>query len=402
MSAPIFPLRLPSSYFETLCSQVEQRAQESLQSGWLDFATWILAQKQDASRLLYWMEEHYPQAYLEATPALAFLIVSCEFLGDYHIQIFSQCLNSPGILNAVNEQGSALLICALQLKHHPLIELLLEHGARPSVKDAHGVSALEYFFERYEPQDVPLIARLLTRETLTTPQRFEQPWLHVALAQEHCTPLVEHLLQLGEDPNFCDPEGYTPLMSAARFGEPQCVRSLLSYGAQPQTQLHDYLSALSIALGGRVGPARYGKTPLRKQHIECAVLLLHSLKEQHLDESLVPPLVRLWLSLLHFEPSFFNALLQAGAQLNHRDAQGDTLLHWASLSHTPHSVVLCSWALDQGANPSLLNEKGQLPYQIARIRHNEPCALLLQSAHEKGTLHQLLPPLDNTPSCLRL
>lgn len=82
----------------------------------------------------------------------------------------------------------------------PIVEYLLQNGADPNVKDAHG----------------------------WTP-------LHRAVLWEHVL-IVKLLLNAGVDPNAADDDGYTPLHVAAKWDHFESAKLLIEKGANVNAQ----------------------------------------------------------------------------------------------------------------------------------------------------------------------
>ncbi len=62
-------------------------------------------------------------------------------------------------------------------------------------------------------------------------------------------------------------------------------------------------------------------------------------------------------------PEIIEILIDAGADVNSRDAEGQTPLMWAAESNAPEVVQLL---LDKGANASLKDEYGKTAFEYAQ------------------------------------
>jgi ankyrin repeat protein len=115
--------------------------------------------------------------------------------GHQNERILRILLESGGDMRQQTYYGATALLMALGAQSHPNVELLVQHGADVNC---------------YGARMIPLAAAL------------------------HRTPGTEDLVFLlahGADPNGYDQYGISPLMWAAFYGDPTCIRVLLQAGA---------------------------------------------------------------------------------------------------------------------------------------------------------------------------
>lgn len=181
------------------------------------------------------------------------------------------------------------------------------------------------------------------------------------------TDLPRRLLALGADPNARDNQGRTPLHQAAALAEgPDVIGALLNAGADPQALANDGASPLHAAtasasteviellLQAGVDPTGHdkgGRTPL---HLAVGTSRSNGLwYATHFSEpGFQPP----WLPRVL-------ALLDAGADPDARDADGNTPLH---LSLWTRDSTLVSVLAQAGADVNARNGRGETPLHIAR------------------------------------
>ena len=147
--------------------------------------------------------------------------------------------------------------------------------------------------------------------------------------------LVVRLVEAGCEVNGKSAEGVTPLMGAARSGDPVVVQYLLEKGA----------SAVARATSG-AGVLHYAA---QAAQAETLMLLLKAGADPNLSEGGRTPLLNVAASN-NSSVAALRLLLDAGAKINARDANNRTALHAIAESQaaSPESVALL---LERGADP---------------------------------------------------
>ena len=165
------------------------------------------------------------------------------------------------------------------------------------------------------------------------------PGSTLSVAAEYRNPLlVQALLEAGADPNVRTGRGSTPLHRAAQSGTPEVIGLLVAAGAEVDAQSDLGISPLHSAVIW-AGPSSLAETT---------------------------PRVRTGPWLLRVA-----ALLEAGADPNLQDAEGDTPLHRAAQELDTALVSLLARA---GANLDTRNNRGETPLVVARNHANAPVA----------------------------
>ena len=215
-------------------------------------------------------------------------------------------------VDAAAASGTSPLVVAAHSGHGGLAAFLLSAGADPGAADA-GYGALHAAVLRGDP---PLVRVLLAHgadpdvvlERGTPARRVSADWR------------LSHRMI-----------GATPLWVAARFREPAVLRHLAEYGGDPSHQVGGE-TALMAAIQGGSTRGRFGIPPPDAE--EEARRTLESV----------------------------TAVLDAGADVDARNGNGDTALHIAASRGLADVVARLA---ERGASLDLPNENGQTPLGLA-------------------------------------
>lgn len=160
---------------------------------------------------------------------------------------------------------------------------------------------------------------------------------------------VLHLLQQGIDPNICDDGGWSPLMSAASSGDLIKVKNLVEFDkTDPNLKNDSGNTALHYACSK--GHTDIVQALLQKDGIDLNV-------QDHNSKS--TPIIR---AMLAGHVRIVRMLKDARAKLNSKDADGNTVLHYAVASENVELVVEL---IQAGALESIKNHSNQSPLDIA-------------------------------------
>jgi ankyrin repeat protein len=137
------------------------------------------------------------------------------------------------------------------------VTALLKAGAKPSLADSTGRTALHFAFERgYETDSLPILKALLAAgANPNAPDREQSTPLHSAPYSMGMQPLVDALLEAGANPAAVDKSGNTPLHEAARRNQLAIVASLLARMKKMEIALTNKNGATALDLASSTGNA---------------------------------------------------------------------------------------------------------------------------------------------------
>ncbi|RYP74866.1 hypothetical protein DL771_002787 [Monosporascus sp. 5C6A] len=215
--------------------------------------------------------------------------------------------------------------------------------------------------------------------------------LHKAIEEQHEELVLELLgvvkrLDMHLDVDAIDEEGYTPLISAARYGMVDTVKALANAGANLDATANDAWSALRWAASNNYDLV---VEELLNKDVTIKLgdwSLLHWAAAQGKDSILQNLISKgadvdllteegtaLMCAIRHNNHSAVWFLIEAKAKLDIPDLEGNTALHIAV--ETDESI---SWLLlESGANPSPQNNHGDTPLHLAASLGKAPIAWLL-------------------------
>jgi ankyrin repeat protein len=212
----------------------------------------------------------------------------------------------------------------------------------------------------------------------------------IAAASRNRNPeVLKALIAAGGRVNSGTPPGYTPLMAAAGDKNTEAVRTLLAAGADIRarttrgwtamtyavwsppltTRAMSDASAVIVAMllgagatideGGTDVPATLSMAATKSANPEVIRLILAAGAKVEGSGASTPLMdAARW----NGTAGVFDALLEAGAKIDARDASGMTALMYAAGTNTPQIVALL---LDAGADPSLKAGDGSTAYEAA-------------------------------------
>jgi len=273
---------------------------------------------------------------------------------DGHLDIVTYLTQQGADLDAQYDAGNSALIVAAWHGHLEVAQYLVGQGADIHVKNKGGHTALTWAAEHGHLEIVKLLvehgADVNGAEALTAVCEWGQ-----------AVEVVKYLIGKGAELEArADRDGFTPLVAAAYRGNTDVVQALLAAGADPHV---DHGAPLEwAALFDQVGA------------VECLLAAGAQADEKlgHDNTALV--------SAASHRPDerakVVSALLEAGADVNGRGAEGVTPLHAAAQSGRLDIVELL---LDRGADVAIEDDKTNTPVlTAAEAGHLKVVCLLVQ------------------------
>ena len=242
-----------------------------------------------------------------------------------------------------------------------IAQLLIEHGA--DVNTRHENQATILHLASYQGQ-LQLVRILVDRgANINAKDNLDQTPLHRVLAAEDCPSedcfsVAQLLIEHGADVNAQNVCGETPLHLVPRFWDLNLVRTLIDRGAnvnaeddQGRTPLHRVLESRTSADEDRFGV------------VQLLVERGADVNARHENHD-----TPLHLASSKPELSLVRILLDHGANANAEDSRGRTPLHRVSEgSHKSHedSFAVAQLLMERGANVNILDKDHETPLHVA-------------------------------------
>jgi len=268
--------------------------------------------------------------------------------------LVADLLRAGADANRANIYGITPLMMAATSGDVPIVEALLAAKADPNVRNQAGETALmlaipvkkRVFGSNYQGASPLQLPSDATEAERVTPD---------ATAQQTALAIVDALLKRGATVDVRDTEfGQTALMRAAASSNADIARRLLSHGADTNLAT----------------PVRDVKMPFGPEFVATIKVIK------------VGGFTPLLLAASQGNLATVAALLDAGADVKQRSADGSTALLLSVYRHTP---LLATWALDFGIYPDLamaklLLDRGSDP-SAANVNGVTPLAAAVFAAH---------------------
>lgn len=244
-----------------------------------------------------------------------------------------------------------------------LVKAMLDSGADPNMTDRKGLTPLMYAARKDEPE----VIKVLLARGADINAKDKSGWsaLMVAIKKDH-PEMARLLLDNGANPHIVDPTGWNALNLAAVEGYHEVARALLDYGVDVNARNVDKKTALMMAAkGGNADTVEvlidFHANLTVHDHLGTTALM-YAAREGHVEVinrfaqyfARLPEDKRLnlvdqedgseWTALTwavkkeQWEAA--KALIDAGADYNHKDSEGTPLLHLAVNNDDDKTVEL--------------------------------------------------------------
>lgn len=232
-------------------------------------------------------------------------------------------------MNAVNPNGFSPMLLAIINGHYDVAAYLADHGADVNVADETGRTPLYAAVDMHTLPDSNLPWPTDLKNKLTSLDLIQDLIAHGANVNAQLKKQQPYRSKVDRGADTMLGTGTTPLMRAAKAGDTEVVQFLLSKGADP-----------------KLTTTRFGMTPL------MAAAGLGSKEEDTTGRRKTQDDAIASMKLL----------LDAGADVNAADRQGDTALHGAAQKGDDKVVQFLA---DHGAKLDVKDAKGRTPLDAA-------------------------------------
>ncbi|XP_050407181.1 ankyrin-1 [Patella vulgata] len=252
-------------------------------------------------------------------------------------EIVQILLDNPKLdVNAINFRKETVLTIAVRVRRKELLPLLIARGADPNHVDCTGFTPL---IHAVLEEDDKLLRQLLElgADINKTDNRGETP-LHFAVHNE-VSHIVSILLENGANPNVAAGDSYTPLLIATYSGSDDMrdvLELLLENGADVNLANEQGYAAIHIAAWNGYLPS-------------VNLLLEHGSPP---DVRTIDKNTPLTLAAHGKHPDIIDRLLPLNCDLNNKDKDLDTALHYAALNDDCSTVRRL---IRHGADPDVQN-----------------------------------------------
>lgn len=247
----------------------------------------------------------------------------------------------------------ALLIATAGNSEVAITELLLKYGAQANLTKGDKTAPLLGAIKSNQEAKVALLLKY-GADTGTSNGGNEMHLLHVAAARNATPAILKMLIDAGIPVDSQDSRGRTPLQMAAACSSTRAVRRLLDLGAN--------VSLESMGRGTEGWTALFFAAKPRRSRVDnitiIRTLIMHGAEIDCKNEAQQTPLQ---FAISQRATKQAQALVDSGASILARNADGETVLHLASLAGFRHHD-LTYWLTQSGADVNWAGGKqGETP-----------------------------------------
>ena len=248
---------------------------------------------------------------------------------DCSVEVLRAIIDHGAVVNATNKKNRTALVIACLNKNEVAINVLLNDGADPNIADVDADTCL-----------------------------------HIAVTQECSKEVLQAIIDHGVDVNAANKENETALTIACVYENEGAINALLNANVDPN-----------------IADDVYGDTCLHTTVIEeCSIEVLQTIIDHGADVNAINKKNRTALAIAcqNKSESTINILLDAGADPNITDADGDTCLHIAVTQECSKEVLQA--IIDHGVDMNAVNKENETALTIACINENEDATNTLLNA----------------------
>ena len=270
------------------------------------------------------------------------------------------------VLSFLDEENSTPLHAAVDGGHGDVVQVLLNHGADPTVLKDDQPPPIHLACSQGKLEMIEAMVQHKGKEILQCRDQYGQSLLHRSSHTINCCRIIPYLAENGVSVDAVDNQGRTPLHSSIIAGSITAVKGMISHGANPLLKDHQGFNCLHHAV------------IRNRKAILCSLLELPSASQLVTDRNEkgntpIHEALQLGLSEL-VSPMISTIRLHIQ---NSKDADGNNYLHLAAYSGDWKAL---SSLLDLQACQPLLNETnncGGTPLHMAAMAGHLRCVEIL-------------------------
>ena len=237
-------------------------------------------------------------------------------------------LKASADINATNPNGFSAILLAIINNHYDVVAFLLEQGADANIADEVGRTPLYAAVDMHTLPDSNLPWPSELNNQLTSLDLIQALLAHGANVNAQLKKQQPYRSKVDRGADTMLGTGATPLLRAAKAGDTEVVKVLLAKGADPKLTTKFGMTPIMAASG--LGTKEEDTTGRKKTEAQA----IASIK----------------------------LCLDAGADVNAIDTQGDTALHGAAQKGDDQVV---QFLVDHGAKLDIKDKKGRTPLDAA-------------------------------------
>mmetsp|Transcript_17121 Transcript_17121/g.23736 ORF Transcript_17121/g.23736 Transcript_17121/m.23736 type:complete len:379 (+) Transcript_17121:518-1654(+) len=296
-----------------------------------------------------------------------------------NVEIARHLIENGANVDASKDNLATPLICAAFDDDTPMIELLLDHGAKINFASDQSPCCKPPLLMACEEGNLDSVEILLKRGAFPDVEHRRQTPLFFAVARGHHR-MISLLLSHGANVNKTNQDGISAIQVASVGIMPcEMLKVLLDAGANPNVL--DQAQAFPLFMLSQNGKLN-GIRLLVERGADV------NFQDQLGNASLLPACFIGSIEIVKY-------LIEKGADINHANQKDEFPIHAACNCEVPEdSFEVTSFLLSQGANPNVLNQEEGSPLHIASKEGQRNLVEKLLEFHASVSIKNSL---DQTP-----